>query len=418
MAFSRAQWCLICVGSELLRGKINTHSSELARRLAGIGLELAEENTFGDDLAPLAEGIGRALRRHAVVIVTGGLGPTFDDLTREAAASATGRRLFRSAALLAGIRRKFKRARYRMPPANARQADLLEGAIPIPNRVGTAPGQWLDLKPPLLILLPGPPSELHPMVETFVVPRLKEAFPAPPSAEAHLHFVGVPESVVDQRVRPLIARAEKAAGGQVRFTILAHLGLVDLDVFVSAASPARARRIRDAIAARVRRRMGDRLYGMDSDYPLEKVVGDLLRRKKKTLAVAESCTGGWLAKRLTDIPGASDYFLGGVVSYGNQAKRALLGVPASRLKRHGAVSRSVAAAMADGVRRRLGSQIGLGITGIAGPAGGAPRKPVGLVYIGLSAGPRTRAYEFHFSGSRQAIRQRSVLAALDLLRTI
>ena len=238
MESNKVRLSLICVGTELLRGKINTHSSTLARRLASIGLELSEDHTVADDVSRLAHTIGRALEGNAIVIVTGGLGPTFDDLTREAASEATGRPLVFSPTLLKEIEAKFRLARYRaMPPANRRQAYLLEGAKPINNTVGTAPGQWLPLGHCVLILLPGPPSELTPMLEKVVLPGLRKAYPSAPRAEAHLHFVGLPESLVDHHVRPIIKRSRGAD-----FTILAHLGLVDLDIFVSAKTQIQASR--------------------------------------------------------------------------------------------------------------------------------------------------------------------------------
>jgi len=408
---------LLCVGSELLRGKINTHASTVARRLASIGLELHEENTIGDELSSLVDAIRHALPRFQVILITGGLGPTFDDITREAVAEATGLRLELSKPLLAAITKKFRRARYRMPPANARQAYLVRGAEALNNPVGTAPGQWLSLAgQQVVILLPGPPSELHPMLDRTVLPRLRKEFPALPQAEAHLHFVGVPESMVDHKVRPLIADAQTRFGGHVQFTILAHLGLVDFDIFVTGKTLPKARAALRGIVRGVQSRLGKSFYGMDADYPLEKVVGDRFRRTRNTLAVAESCTGGMLSARLTDISGSSDYFLGGVVSYSNPVKQTVLGVSAELLKRHGAVSGPAAGAMAEGVRRHMGATVGLAITGIAGPGGAVPGKPVGLVFIGISGKGRTRVMEYHFSGSRDAIRQRSVIAALDVLR--
>ncbi len=415
---------LICVGSELLRGKINTHSSTLARRLASIGLELSEEHTVRDDREAIAQLIRRALEENSVVIVTGGLGPTFDDLTREAASQAMGIPLVFSPARLREIQAKFRRARLRtMPPANKRQAFLLERATPIPNSVGTAPGQWLTMPQchphvrgndrKILVLLPGPPTELVPMLGGFILPKLRKIFPQPPRAEAHLHFVGLPESVVDHKVRPIIARATG-----VDFTILAHLGLVDLDIFASGATNTKATGRLKTLVRAIQRKTRKSFYGMDDDYPLEKVVMKHFLSQKATLAVAESCTGGMLAKRLTDIAGSSTYFLGGIVSYSNRVKESELGVPLPTLRRFGAVSKETAAAMAKGVRQNLGSIWGIGITGIAGPGGGTPSKPVGLVYIGL-AGPRTtRTYEFRFRGSRDAIRRRAVIAVLDLLRLI
>ena len=228
-----------------------------------------------------------------------------------------------------------------------------------------------------------------------------------------MHFVGVPESIVDQKIRPIIAHEQ-----DVDFTILAHLGLVDFDIFVSAPTAAQARKRTDRIAGKIRQKMGRAFYGRDENYPLEKIVSDAFLRQKATLAVAESCTGGMLSKQLTDIPGSSGYFLGSVVSYSNSVKQALVDVPRKALDRYGAVSKEVASAMAKGVRAAMGSTWGLSITGIAGPGGGSPSKPVGLVYISLAGPHRARTLEFHFRGSRDVIRQRTVLAALDLLRQI
>jgi len=426
---------LICVGSELLRGKINTHGSLIARRLASIGLDLNEEHTVPDALEAMERTLRRALQENHVVIVTGGLGPTFDDLTREAASRATGKVLHFIPALAEKIEAKFRRAGHRsMPPANKRQACLLQGAVPIANRAGTAPGQWLVLRGSrkekggsradwqtsfllptscLLILLPGPPSEMEPMLNEFVLPRLQRTFPSRPRAESHLHFVGVPESVIDHRVRPVVEGARN-----VEFTILAHLGLVDLDIFVSAPTQRQADRHLAAITRKIQVKVGRSFYGQDENYPLEKVVGDQLAAHKATLAVAESCTGGMLANRLTDIPGSSRYFLGGVISYDNSVKVSGLGVSPEVLRSRGAVSKEVAAAMARGVRKNFGSTWGVAVTGIAGPTGATRGKPVGLVFIGL-AGPRsTRTIRCLFRGSRDAIRRRTVIAALNLLRQI
>jgi nicotinamide-nucleotide amidase len=403
---------LVCVGSELLRGKINTHASYISRKLTSVGLALNEENTVSDALAEITEAIRRALQHFHVVIVSGGLGPTFDDLTREAASDATGRPLILSEALFKGIEAKFRRARYPMPKANQRQAFVLECADVIPNGVGTAPGQWLSVGTnQALILLPGPPNELYPMFESFVLPRLKRLPVSRAHLESHLHFVNVPESVVDDKVRPII---ERHSG--VDFTILAHLGLVDLDVFVSGDSAAAAEKTLHKITRALITAVGKPFYGCDADYPLEKVVGEKLHRKRQTLAVAESCTGGLLAKTLTDVAGSSDYFLQGVVTYANGAKVRELGVEKETLHKYGAVSFEVAAAMARGVRLRTGATWGISVTGIAGPGGGTAKKPVGLVYVGISTSKATIAQEFHFSGDRDAIRKRSVLAALDILR--
>jgi nicotinamide-nucleotide amidase len=429
---------LICVGSELLRGKINTHSSALSRRLASIGLPLNHEETVGDELGELTAAIRRSLNEYKIVFVTGGLGPTFDDITREAAAAAAGRKLILSEALNKEIVSKFRQAHLKgkIPPANVRQAYLIEGARAIPNSNGTAPGQWLELslrgRPPIdsqgkvgrdydrrvLVLLPGPPRELLPMLDGRVLPYLKKIFPASPGAEAHLHFAGVPESVVDQRVRPVIGRFSKRTDCRIDFTILAHLGLVDFDVFVRADNARRAGQVIDLIARSVQRLFPREFYGMDDDYPLEKVVGDLLRRKKATVAVAESCTGGLVTAKLTDIPGSSDYLIESLVTYSNQAKSRELGVGMSLIERFGAVSKEVAVAMAEGVRHRAQAAYGLSITGIAGPGGGTAPKPVGLVHIAVAGPQKTISRKYQFSGNREAVRQRSVVAALELLRSV
>ncbi len=251
------------------------------------------------------------------------------------------------------------------------------------------------------------------MLETFVLPRLKRKFPRLPRAEAHLHFVGVPESVVDHKVRPLIERTRNA-----EFTILAHLGLVDLDVFASGGTQGRAARRLSKLVRAIRKKTAKWFYGMNDDHPLQKVIMNSFVAHHATLGVAESCTGGMLAKRLTDIAGSSAYFLGGIVSYSNDVKKSALGVSPHILRATGAVSRETALAMAKGVRQKLGTDWGLGITGIAGPAGGTRAKPVGLVYIGL-AGPRSaRTLKLQLRGPRDAIRQRAVSHALDLLRQI
>jgi nicotinamide-nucleotide amidase len=251
------------------------------------------------------------------------------------------------------------------------------------------------------------------MLEKEVLPRLVRAFPPRPRAEAHLHFVGEAESVVDQKIRPIMAMEKDA-----QFTILAHLGFVDFDIFVSGTSRSEVRRRLERLVRKILKTMGAAFYGRDADYPLERVIAQAFQSRKATLAVAESCTGGMLSKQLTDIPGSSGYFLGGVVSYSNAVKSAVLKVPPALIKKWGAVSRPVALAMAKGVRAGAGSTWGLGITGIAGPSGATSAKPLGLVYIGLSGPGHERTLECRFRGSRDAIRQRAVIAALNLLRQI
>jgi len=418
-ASSKSKAILICVGSELLRGKLNTHASHIARRLASIGLTLDEEHTVGDELGQITQAIRQGLNSYPIVFLSGGLGPTFDDISREAAAEATGCPLWRSKALMNGIKAKFRRAHFKMPDMNIRQADLLQGAEVIENRFGTAPGQWIKFSDSqVLVLFPGPPRELYPMLEDFVLPRLKRMYPRRPMAESHMHFVNVPESIIDSKVRPIIARAQKTPGVEVQFTILAQINLVDFDIFVSAAKLPLAQKVLARIEHEVRRASAGTWYGSNMDYPLEKVVGDLFRKRRASLALAESCTGGMLAARLTDIAGSSEFLQAGWVTYSNAAKVRDLGVPAQLIRAHGAVSEPVARAMAQGARKAAQTDVGLGITGIAGPGGGSPGKPVGLVYIALATEKRVSSQRFEFSGDRSSIRQRAVLAALDILRKI
>ncbi len=402
---------LICVGSELLRGKINTHASTIARRFAPMGLGITSEQTVGDDLAALTRAIRGAFSTHDLVIVTGGLGPTFDDLTREAASEATGRPLVSSSKLLQEIQFKFRRAKLKsMPPANKRQAFLLSGAQAISNAFGTAPGQWLTLGKKAIVLLPGPPTEMEPMLKGFVVPKLKHLVKEA-CAQAHLHFFGVPESEIDHKVRPIVAREQG-----VDFTILARPSLVDLDIFVYAGSLQAARTRLARIVRVVKQKTGRYLYGMNEENSLEQVVLNRLKERKATVSLAESCTGGLVSKRLTDLPGSSNYFLGGIVSYANSAKQTLLGVLPEALRKHGAVSKEVALAMAHGAREKFDSTYALSITGIAGPSGGTPKKPVGLVYIALASHNSARCKVFHFRGPREIIRQRAALFAINMLR--
>ncbi len=397
-------------------------------RLLSLGIEIAHEQTVADDLDRLTSAIQRALRAYPLVIVTGGLGPTFDDLARAAAAAATGRPLKRSPQVLQDLNVKFKSARYKvMPPMNARQADVLEGAYVLKNLLGTAPGQWLELPSEkveegtlverrVLILLPGPPRELKPMLERDVLPRLKKTFKTRPRAEGHLHFAGIAESLADQKIRPVISKYRNAKGIAIDFTILAHFSLLDFDVFVEADTSAIAEHTVAEIMRKVERPLRQFCYGKNDDYPLEKIVGQALRRSHATLAVAESCTGGMLSAQLTGEPGSSDYFLGGSVVYANRLKETELNLPHDLIEREGAVSSGVARALAEGIRRKMQSSYGLGITGIAGPGGAMQGKPVGLVFVGIATPRGTPVKKYLFSGARDVVRARAVTAALDMLR--
>lgn len=424
---------VIAVGTELLLGfVVNTDTVYLGRALAGLGIGCYHQVTVGDNPVRLEAAIRTALARADVVITCGGLGPTVDDITLETISRATGRPLLLNRAILWGIRERFARLRIRMPKANVRQAMLPRGAVVFPNTSGTAPGFLLKMRTrvpdtgqgtryssqgtrPLLrmrylVALPGPPKELIPMAEKHLVPRLRRMAGGAVILSRTLHSTGLTESEVDAKVRDLLALEGAATVG-----IYAHPGQVDLRVTARAAARPRAEGLIAGVERRIRKRLGPYVYGVD-DETLEGAVGALLRRKRQTLAAAESCTGGLVSHRITDVPGSSDYFLGGVTAYANRLKQAPLGVPAALLKKHGAVSAPVAGAMAAGVRRLAGSTLGLGITGIAGPTGGTRKKPVGLAYIALATPRGTAVRRCLFTGNRQTVKLKASQAALDGVR--
>ena len=424
---------VIAIGTELLLGfVVNTDTAYLGRVLAGLGISCWRHVTIGDNPERLAEALRTALARADLVITCGGLGPTVDDVTLETIARVTGRRLVLRRDILREIQRRFRRRGIRMPPSNRRQALLPTGAIPFPNRVGTAPGFILKLpvtlrqaqsdrlapvrgelvepRTQLLVALPGPPAELMPMVERHLVPRLKRYTGGQIILSRTLRVVGLSESEVDARVRDLLALA-----GAVTVGIYAHAAQVDLRVTARAASRHAAERLIRGTEGKIRKRLGRLIFGADEE-TLEGTVGRLLEGRRSTLAVAESCTGGLVSDRITAVPGSSAYFVGGVVAYSNAMKQDHLGVSRQLLARHGAVSRPVALAMARGIRRATGAELGLAVTGIAGPAGGSRAKPVGLTHIALS-GPRRQTAERHlFSGDRATVKFKASQAALNLLR--
>ena len=407
----------IAIGSELLLGgRLDTNSLSIADSLAACGIELRYKTTVGDDLSDIVAVLKTAARRVRVVIMTGGLGPTVDDLTREAVAQATGQRLGRRKAALDGMTARL--AEWGRVPTKSqfRQAMIPAGADILSNPVGTAPGFALIWKGRFLAALPGVPREMEPMVSEGVLPRLQawmnahKSVVATPMVRRVLHTSGVPESVVDHKLTGLIP-----AGSAIQLGIYAS----PLEVMVSLMGPAEATGCGtiEPLLEDARRRLGDIVYG-EGEETMESVVGQLLTERRLTLAAAESCTGGLIGHRLTQVPGSSSYVDRVIVSYSNRAKVELLGVLPDLIDRHGAVSAEVAAAMARGVRERSGASVGLSVTGIAGPGGATDTKPVGLVYVGLDGGPNeaiTKEFRFH-GGDRTIIKQRSSQAALDLLR--
>jgi nicotinamide-nucleotide amidase len=402
---------ILAVGSELLTPlRSDTNALYLTEKLRELGVEVGARVTVADDAALLESAFRGALARADIVIATGGLGPTEDDLTREAAAAALGRGLHRDPRLLEKLKERFRRYLREMAPVNEKQADVIEGAVVLPNPRGTAPGQRVESGARLLILLPGPPSEMKPMFEEQVLPLIRERAGGTVLRTRVLRIASMSESDVEQAVAPVYKTFTNP-----RTTILGAPGQVELHLTASGASEAEADSRIEALAAGLRERLPGRIYGEDGR-ELPEVVADLLRGRGLTLALAESCTGGLLSARLTDVPGASRFLERAYVTYSNRAKAELLGVEAALLDSVGAVSAEVAAAMAAGVRRAAGSAIGVAITGIAGPDGGSAEKPVGLVFLALDGAAGTRVRRAHFPGGRERVRYQASQAALEMMR--
>jgi len=403
---------IVCVGTELLLGQIvDTNATYLSQVLASLGIDVYHKSTVGDNLERLVDAIRLAASRSDIVITSGGLGPTMDDLTKEAAAKAFEVGLVEDPESASRIRDFFARRGLPIPNSNLKQALVFEGGRPIPNSRGTAPGAILEKNGKTLICLPGPPRELVPMVEEHVVPYLRGRLgPQPKVLRSRvLRLVGIGESAAEQMVADLIKDANPTvapvlSGYEVHFRITA-----------SGTDPADVERTIAYKEAQLRERLGDYVYGTDDD-TLESVLVRLLTERGLTISIAESCTGGLVGHRITNVPGSSKTFICGVTAYANAAKVSLLGVKPESLESFGAVSEQVAREMSDGVRKLSGSDIGVGITGIAGPDGGTPLKPVGLVYVSVSLPHLTSASEHRFVGSREDVKQRAAQAALDAVR--
>jgi nicotinamide-nucleotide amidase len=408
----RAHAEILCVGSELLAGKVNTHVAHIAPRLRDVGLQVLRTATLDDDKRVIRDAVTAALQRSQVVILSGGLGPTFDDLTREGVAAAVDAELRYQPALFRGIQRKYQRFGLKTPPSNKRQAWVIDGARVLENPNGSAPGQYLQLKNPTrhIFLLPGPFSELEPMFRTQVLPRLQRRFGAQlKTARRVFRIFGLAEAAVNDRLKPLLKKHSDCD-----FTILAQLGRVSLHVAAhrksATAAVAQLNRLQKLIA----RSMGRHFIGIDED-SLETLIGKALVKRKWTLGTAESCTGGLVAQRLTAVPGSSKYFHGAIVSYANSVKEKQLGIAPQTLKKHGAVSAQTAQEMAAGARRALDVDCAIALTGVAGPSGGSAKKPRGLVHIALALPHRTFKKSFIFHGNRQQVRERATHTALYLL---
>ena len=402
---------IIAIGSEMLTPfRVDTNSLWLTERLNALGVEVRLKTIVGDDEARLEETIRDALRRSEIVISTGGLGPTEDDITKKVFARVLGRELQMHEPSIERIKARFARRNIELTPNNARQAMALTGAQVLPNDHGSAPGQLIEQGNCTVVLLPGPPREMKPMFDEQVAPLLKQRAGEVYILRHKLNIYGLTESKADALAAPIYTQYTSPTT-----TILFKDGQIELHLTAQAQTETGARALLDELAGKLADVLGDYVYSQ-SDEMLEEVVGKLLRANNATLATAESCTGGLLAGRLTDVPGSSDYFIEGVVAYANAAKIELLGVPHELIEAHGAVSEPVAEAMARGVRERAGTTFGVGITGIAGPGGGSEEKPVGLVFIALAATDECNVRRFIFPGDRQFIRTLAVNAALDLVR--
>jgi len=408
---------IIAVGSEMLTpDRVDTNSLYLTAELNKLGVEVVSKTIVGDDRDRLADAVAHALRRSPVLILSGGLGPTEDDVTREAVAQALDRKLVFDAGISLALERRFAQLKRKMAENNRRQAFVIEGAAVLPNDRGTAPGQWLEDSGNVVILLPGPPYELRAMFERQCRPRLARIVPPLAIRTCEMRATGIAESELDQLIAPVYKKYDNPAT-----TILASDGTIQIHLRARCSTAAEADRLLAEVAGPIQLLLGDRMYSANGD-PLEVVVGDLLVKAHATLAVAESCTGGMLGERITSAAGSSRYFLGGLVTYRNQMKVELLGVSPETLERFGPVSAETAAAMAMGASRRTGATYGVSITGAAGPdpvaAPDGQLLPAGAVYVGIAGPAGVRTAHRQFPGDRKRVRVFSTQLALDLLRRL
>jgi nicotinamide-nucleotide amidase len=407
--------CILAIGSEMLTPfRVDTNSLFITDRLNAIGYDVRLKAVVADDVTELARAIESALGWADLIVITGGLGPTEDDMTREAVARVLGIPLDVDETIVERIRERFARRGMTMPEINRRQAMVPRAAAVLPNPNGTAPGLWLEKGGAALVLLPGPPREMKPMLEAVIAERLVPKSKGGGLFRRVLRITGRAESDVDAQAQPVYGQWATQPV-PISTTILAVLGQIELHLTAQAANKGDADVALDAAVRELQGVLGPAVYSIDGR-ALEAVVGDLLREHKMTIAVAESCTGGLLASRLTDVPGSSAYVDRGVVCYSDQAKTDLAGVPKALIREHGAVSEPVAKAMAEGIRLRAGTNIGIGITGIAGPGGGTPEKPVGTVAVAVVVDDEIRVRTFQFVGSREMVKFQAAQSALNMTR--
>jgi nicotinamide-nucleotide amidase len=406
---------IIAVGSEMLTPyRQDTNSLYLTEKLNEIGVLVAFKTIVGDRKKDLVNAVRASLARIDILIIMGGLGPTEDDLTREAVAEALSLKLRREGPLVAALATRAAQWRIPLPSNNLKQADVLDGATILINPNGSAPGQWLDTTfqghRKLIMLIPGPPAECKPLFDEECLSRLRAIVPHRHIARRTLRAAMIPESQADKLLAPIYTTYT-----DVETTILAHGGDIQLTLLCSKPRAEQAQARVDELAGRLEEALEDWLYSSDGE-SLEQIVLYYLGLRQATLAVAESCTGGMVAQRITSVPGASRSFLGGAIVYSDELKHAFAGVSPEMIAQHGAVSEEVAKALATGIRLRTGATLGLAVTGIAGPTGGTEEKPVGLVHIALSSAEKIESIEKNFRGDRNRVREWSTQQALDLLR--
>lgn len=403
---------IICIGTELLLGNIvNTDATDVAQTLSEMGISVYRYTAVGDNPERLAEVVQAAARRADLLITTGGLGPTLDDLSKQTVAAAFGKKLVHHPECEADIRAYFERLHRPMTPNNLLQAMLPEGCTVLKNDWGTAPGCVFDAEGVKVIMLPGPPRECRAMLRYRVAPYLK-SLSGQTIHSRYVHIFGMGESQVESLLHDLMEQSSNPTVAPY-----AKEGEVMLRITAAASSQTEAETMIEPVAAQIRTVLGPLIYTEEYD-SLEQTCLNLLRQAGKTLASAESCTGGYIAKRMTDLPGSSAVFVGGVVAYTVPVKEQLLGVPAGLIERCGVVSVEVAAAMAEGVRARLGSSFGIGVTGLAGPDGDGSNRPVGLVYVALSNGDNTWVRAIQQTGERERVRYIAGHHAFDMLRRV
>jgi len=407
--------CILAIGSEMLTPfRVDTNSLFITEKLNAIGYDVRLKAVVADEVAELARVIEGALDWADLIVVTGGLGPTEDDVTRDAVAKVLNVPLDLDESIVDRLRDRFARRGMTMPEINRRQAMVPRGADVLPNPNGTAPGLWLQKGRTAIVLLPGPPREMKPMLETVIAERLAPKAGGSGLFRRVLKITGRAESDVDAQAQPVYGKW-MTQPIPISTTILAVLGQIELHLTAHAGSKTDADAALEIAVRELQDVLGHSVYSTDGQ-PLEAVVGQLLREHHMTMAVAESCTGGLLASRLTDVPGSSEYVELGVVCYSNKSKTDLAGVPAALIAEHGAVSEPVARAMAEGIRARAGTSLGVGVTGIAGPGGGSEQKPVGTVSIAVAGGGETRVRTLQFIGRRDMVKFQASQSALNMTR--